>query len=64
MELPSDPKNLLYGVYGKDGVNLTPEEEELEADKQAVNWALSDPEPEYKAMDETPYDIVSYTMWG
>lgn len=64
MELPSDPKNLLYGVYGRDGVNLTPEEEELEADKQAVNWALSDPEPEYKAMDETPYDIVSYTMWG
>lgn len=64
MELPSDPKNLLYGVYGKDGVNLTPEEEEERQEKELINWALSDPEPEYKPMEETPYDIVSYNMWG
>ena len=64
MELPADPKNLLYGVYGKDGVNLTPDEEEEERDRQSAYWALSDPEPEYKPMDETPYDIVEYTMWS
>ena len=64
MELPADPKNLLYGVYGKDGVNLTPDEEEEEKDRQSAYWALSDPEPEYKPMDETPYDIVEYTMWS
>lgn len=64
MELPSDPKNLLYGVYGKDGVNLTPEEQEKEEDRQSLLWALTDPEPEYKPMDETPYDIVAYNMWG
>ena len=63
MELPADPKNLLYGVYGKDGVNLTPDEEEEEKDRQSAYWALSDPEPEYKPMEETPYDIVEYNMW-
>lgn len=64
MELPADPKNILYGVYGKDGLDLTPKEEEEEQDRQALNWALSDPEPEYQPMEETPYDIVSYNMWG
>ena len=64
MELPADPKNLLYGVYGKDGKNLTPDEEEMEYDRQSLNWALADDEPEYVPMDETPYDIVSYNMWG
>lgn len=64
MELPSDPKNLLYGVYGKDGKDLTPKEEEEEQDRQSMYWALSDPEPEYRPMEETPYDIVSYNMWG
>ena len=64
MELPADPKNLLYGVYGKDGKDLTPEEEEEEVDRQSAYWALADPEPEYTPMEETPYDIVSYNMWG
>lgn len=64
MELPADPKNLLYGVYGRDGVDLTPEDEEKEMDRQSLYWALSDPEPEYTPMEETPFDIVSYNMWG
>ena len=64
MELPADPKNLLYGVYGKDGKDLTPDEEEEKNDRESLYWALSDPEPEYVPMDETPYDIVSYNMWG
>ena len=64
MELPADPKNLLYGVYGKDGKDLTPNEEEEEQERQVAYWALADPEPEYRPMEETPYDIVSYNMWG
>lgn len=64
MELPSDPKNLLFGVYGKDGKDLTPKEEEEEKEKEYANWALADEEPAYKPMEETPYDIVSYNMWG
>lgn len=62
MELPADPKNLLYGVYGKDGVNLTPTEEEKKKDQELMNWALSDLEPEYTPMDETPFE-VDYNMW-
>ena len=61
MELPADPKNLLYGVYGKHGEDLTKEDDEME--KKAAFWALAD-EEEWKPMKETPYDIVSYSMWG
>lgn len=64
MELPADPKNLLYGVYGKDGVDLTPKEEEEKQEKQLLNWALSDPEPDDTLMDETPFDMVDYNMWS
>lgn len=64
MELPADPKNLLYGVYGKDGVDLTPKEEEEQQEKQLLNWALSDPEPVDTLMDETPFDMVDYNMWS
>ena len=63
MELPSDPKNLLYGVYGKDGIDLTSDKQAEEDEKKAAYWALAEPEPEYKLMDETPYDIVDYNMW-
>lgn len=64
MELPADPKNLLYGVYGKDGVDLTPKEEEEKKETQLLNWALSDPEPKDTLMDETPFDMVDYNMWS
>lgn len=64
MELPADPKNLLFGVYGRDGIDLTQEEEIQAKEKEAAYWALAEPEPEYEAMTETPYDIVSYNMWG
>ena len=63
MELPADPKNLIYGVYGKDGVDLTKEEEEAEKEKESAIWALSEPEPTHTLMNETPYDIVDYNMW-
>ncbi len=64
MELPADPKNLLYSVYGRNGVDLTVEEEEDEKEKKLLNWALSDPEPEYPLMSETPYEMVDYNMWS
>lgn len=34
MELPKDPKDLLNGVYGKDGVNETPTPKEREQDEK------------------------------
>jgi phage terminase large subunit len=64
MELPADPKNLLYGVYGKDGIDLTPKEEEEQEERKLLNWALSDPEPVDTLMDETPFDMVDYNMWS
>lgn len=61
MELPASPEKLIYGVYGKDGLDLTEQAEEDE--KELAYWALADEEPEYVPMDETPYDIVDYQMW-
>ncbi len=62
MELPANPADLLYGVYGKNGTDLTKEKEEKE--KQAAYWALADDEESYSPMSETPYDMVDYNMWG
>lgn len=62
MELPSNPADLLFGVYGKNGVDLTVEKQKEE--QELVNWALSDDEPTYVPMEETPYDIVDYHMWS
>jgi len=62
MELPANPADLLYGVYGKAGVDISKEEKEKE--KKAAYWALADEEDEYKPMEETPYDIVDYYMWA
>lgn len=61
MELPASPEKLLYGVYGKNGLDLT--QQQAEDERQAAYWALADEEPEWKPMDETPYDIVEYNMW-
>ena len=61
MELPSDPKNLLYGVYNKQGRNIA---EQLEQEETArTYWALADDtDDNYDAMDETPFD-VAYSVW-
>ena len=62
MELPANPADLLYGVYGKDGYDLT--EEKKKENEALANWALADDEGDYyKPMDETPYDMVDYNMW-
>ncbi len=61
MELPANPADLIYGVYGKAGVDLSKEEEKRE--EKLAYWALADDEPTYKPMEETPYEI-EYNMWS
>ena len=61
MELPANPSDLLYGVYGKSGKNLT--EEKKKEEVAIANWALSDEPDGYSLMDETPFDMVDYNMW-
>lgn len=62
MELPADPSKLLYGVYNKLGIDIS--KEMLEDEVKRDYWALADDEPEHQLMEETPYDIVDYNMWG
>lgn len=61
MELPADPRKLLYGVYNKFGKDIS--KELLEDEAKMEYWALADDEPEYQLMDEAPFDIVDYNMW-
>ena len=58
MALPADPKNLIYGVYGKDGVDLTKALAEDEV--KTGYWALTDDDDygNQTFMDETPYEIA------
>ena len=62
MELPSDPRNLLNGVFGKRGEDLTSEENDA---VKVHYWALSDND-DHRAtslMSETPYDIDYGQIW-
>ena len=61
MELPANPSDLLYGVYGKAGKDLT--EEKKKEEVAVANWALSDEPDGYIPMAETPFDMVDYNMW-
>lgn len=62
MELPSDPRDLLYGVYNKEGQRLDLQKEE---EKKMSYWALADEtDTGHELMEETPYDVVDYNMWG
>lgn len=61
MELPADPRKLLYGVYNRFGKDIS--KEQLEDEAKMEYWALADEEPEYQLMDEAPFDIVDYNMW-
>lgn len=59
MELPADPRNLVNGVYGKNGEDLT---KYMDTDKQFAYWALRDDKPG-SLMAETPYDIDYDKIW-
>lgn len=61
MELPSDPRNLLNGVFGSHGEDLTKEEN---IEKKLAYWALRDDDSsKYTAMSETPYDVDYGRLW-
>ena len=62
MELPANPADLIYGVYNQRGEDVTKQEDKDE--EARAYWALADDEPEYKPMDETPFDMVDYNMWS
>lgn len=57
MELPSDPANLLYGVYGRSGYKLD-EEEKIIEEKMYIH-ALSD-EEDNTLPNNTAFDMVDY----
>lgn len=48
MALPSNPKDLYYGVYDKNGIDLTRESQRRQA---YIPWQLQDEVPVY-----TPYE--------
>ena len=54
MDLPANPKEILYGVYNRRGVNIAQEIEQRE--RKASYWALSD--------DEEPYNSMYYNSGG
>ena len=60
MELPSDPRNLVNGVYGKHGEDLT---SETSVEKQLAYWALRDDNEQNNFMSETPYDVDYGRIW-
>lgn len=55
MELPADPKDLVYGIYDKMGRDLT--KERTESDPRF--WALTDTDEEY-SQHENPFDMVDF----
>lgn len=61
MELPSDPANLIYGIYDKLGRNLTQEQ----AEEKPGYWALKDDDESPANQRETPFDYVdyNYSFW-
>ena len=55
MELPADPGNLLYGVYNRQGIDITMQEEER---KETEYWkfVLSDKQ-EHSTDTASPFDV-------
>lgn len=57
MELPADPRNLLYGIYNKRGYDLTQEEEQDKKEQAYANWMFADEdENTFNAFDSPEYD--------
>lgn len=55
MELPADPRNLLYGIYNKRAEDLTALEEKQE--REYAEWMFSDDyEEEYSSFDSPIFD--------
>ena len=59
MELPANPADLVYGIYNREGKDVT----KLKDKKESYEyWALAE-EPSDSLMEETPFDVVDYNMW-
>ena len=60
MQLPSNPGNLLYGVYNRQGVEVEAEEEA----KETEYWQFLLTEPEERVAEEGvgPFDIIDYNF--
>lgn len=54
MDLPSDPRNLVYGIYNRQGEDLT---KRNDPEKAAAFWALSDDYDDMHNHREMPFDM-------
>lgn len=61
MELPADPKNLIYGVYNKQGEDILAKKEPEDIQKAYNKYALSDPD-DYADNSSSPFDMVDYNF--
>lgn len=59
MKLPADPGRLLYGIYNKDGQDVT---QLLPADEQYGIFAFQDDDEIGKGRD-TPFEMIDYTYF-
>lgn len=59
MELPADPKNLVYGIYNRTGNDLTAPTTEANIEEDYYKHALGD-EEDYSA--SRPFDMVDYNF--
>jgi len=56
MELPADPRNLLYGIYNKKGIDLVGTEQE-QKDREYAAWMFEDAEDtSFDSFDAPIYD--------
>lgn len=61
MELPADPRNLVYGIYNKKGERWDEDSEQENKIKEYWQHALSD-DDEYDLQRDTPFDMIDYTF--
>lgn len=59
MELPADPKNLVYGIYNKKGYRVDLDEKEEDKEVPYAVYALSDEDEDNQYL-ETPFNMVDY----
>ncbi len=59
MELPADPKNLVYGIYNKKGYRVDLDEKEEDKEVPYAVYALSDEDEDNQDL-ETPFNMVDY----
>ena len=59
MELPADPRNLVYGIYDKMGRDVS---ELLEPEEKFTIFALSDDNDYEDDYRDTPFDMVDYNF--